>query len=77
MTIPLQASDTVQDVNNRDYPRDLKRDLQMCRKAGADVIFTPSDATGMLQLTIVNADGSDRRVITTGTHDSRAPAWRP
>jgi pantoate--beta-alanine ligase len=26
------------------YPRDLKRDLRLCRAAGADVIFTPSDA---------------------------------
>jgi pantoate--beta-alanine ligase len=26
------------------YPRDLKRDLKLCRAAGADVIFTPGDA---------------------------------
>jgi len=26
------------------YPRDLKRDLQLCRAAGVDVVFTPSDA---------------------------------
>jgi pantoate--beta-alanine ligase len=26
------------------YPRDLKRDLKMCRAAGADVVFTPDDA---------------------------------
>ncbi len=26
------------------YPRDLKRDLTLCRAAGADVIFTPNDA---------------------------------
>lgn len=26
------------------YPRDLKRDLKMCREAGADVVFTPGDA---------------------------------
>jgi pantoate--beta-alanine ligase len=25
------------------YPRDLKRDLQMCRAEGVDVVFTPSD----------------------------------
>jgi pantoate--beta-alanine ligase len=25
------------------YPRDLKRDLQLCRKAGVDVVFAPSD----------------------------------
>jgi pantoate--beta-alanine ligase len=26
------------------YPRDLKRDLKLCRAAGVDVIFSPSDA---------------------------------
>ncbi|MEI9863274.1 MAG: pantoate--beta-alanine ligase [Limisphaerales bacterium] len=26
------------------YPRDLKRDLKLCRAAGVDAIFTPSDA---------------------------------
>jgi pantoate--beta-alanine ligase len=26
------------------YPRDLKRDLQMCRAEGVDVVFTPNDA---------------------------------
>ena len=26
------------------YPRDLKRDLQLCRSDGADVVFVPSDA---------------------------------
>lgn len=26
------------------YPRDLKRDLELCRTAGADIIFAPSDA---------------------------------
>jgi pantoate--beta-alanine ligase len=26
------------------YPRDLKRDLKLCRDAGVDVVFTPSDA---------------------------------
>jgi pantoate--beta-alanine ligase len=26
------------------YPRDLKRDLTLCREAGADAVFTPGDA---------------------------------
>jgi pantoate--beta-alanine ligase len=26
------------------YPRDLRRDLQLCRDAGVDVVFIPSDA---------------------------------
>src|SRR3954469_25171576 len=25
------------------YPRDLARDLRLCRDAGVDVVFTPSD----------------------------------
>lgn len=27
------------------YPRDLKRDLKLCRQAGANVVFVPSDDT--------------------------------
>ena len=27
------------------YPRDLKRDFRLCRDAGTDVVFVPSDAT--------------------------------
>jgi pantoate--beta-alanine ligase len=26
-----------------EYPRDLKRDFKLCREAGVDVVFTPSD----------------------------------
>ena len=26
------------------YPRDLKRDLKLCRGAGVDIVFAPSDA---------------------------------
>src|SRR5271154_4143206 len=26
------------------YPRDLKRDLKLCRETGVDVVFTPDDA---------------------------------
>jgi len=25
------------------YPRDMRRDLKMCREAGVDTVFTPSD----------------------------------
>jgi len=38
---PTQFAPT-EDLAN--YPRDLKRDLKLCRDAGADVVFTPGDA---------------------------------
>jgi pantoate--beta-alanine ligase len=37
---PTQFAPT-EDLAN--YPRDLKRDLQLCRAAGADLVFTPDD----------------------------------
>ncbi len=39
---PTQFSPT-EDL--RRYPRDLKRDSKLCREAGADVIFVPTDET--------------------------------
>ena len=36
------------------YPRDLPRDLELCREAGVDVVFTPSDA----EMYAGKADGS-------------------
>jgi pantoate--beta-alanine ligase len=36
------------------YPRDLKRDLKLCRDAGVDVVFAPNDA-GMYQDNSKNA----------------------
>jgi TolB protein len=44
---------------------------------GSQIIYASSDPFGMLQLTLINADGSNRRVVTSGDGDSRAPAWRP
>jgi pantoate--beta-alanine ligase len=38
---PKQFAPT-EDLAN--YPRDLKRDLKLCREAGVDIVFTPSDA---------------------------------
>ena len=38
---PTQFAPT-EDLSN--YPRDLKRDLKLCRGVGVDVVFTPSDA---------------------------------
>ena len=38
---PTQFAPT-EDLAN--YPRDLKRDLRLCRSDGADVVFVPSDA---------------------------------
>ena len=38
---PTQFAPT-EDLAN--YPRDLKRDLKLCRAAGVDVVFTPGDA---------------------------------
>lgn len=38
---PTQFAPT-EDLNR--YPRDLKRDLALCREAGVDAVFTPNDA---------------------------------
>ena len=38
---PTQFAPT-EDLAN--YPRDLKRDLQLCRSDGADIVFVPNDA---------------------------------
>ena len=38
---PTQFSPT-EDLSR--YPRDLKRDLKLCRATGADVVFAPADA---------------------------------
>ena len=40
---PTQFSRT-EDLSK--YPRDLKRDLKLCRDAGVDVVFFPNDAVG-------------------------------
>jgi pantoate--beta-alanine ligase len=41
------------------YPRDLKRDLKLCREAGVDVVFTPSDKEMYSQ---VGSSRSDNRM---------------
>jgi pantoate--beta-alanine ligase len=51
------------------YPRDLARDLKLCRGVGADVVFTPTDAE-MYPQTVGSSRGDDRTakraVPTTG-----------
>ncbi len=51
------------------YPRDLARDLKLCRAAGADVVFTPTDAE-MYPQVAGSSRGDDwtaqRAVPTTG-----------
>ena len=42
------------------YPRDLVGDLKRCRGAGADVVFTPTDA-GMYPPAAGSATGDDRK----------------
>ena len=40
------------------YPRDLARDIRLCRAAGVDVIFAPSDAEMYPQ-----PEGADRKSV--------------
>ncbi len=46
------------------YPRDLARDLKLCRAAGANVVFTPSDAE-MYPPAVGSACGDDRTAERT------------
>ena len=65
------------------YPRDLKRDLKLCREAGVDVVFTPGDKE-MYPGRIVAADANRRtaRALTTQLQHLRrrgkivADAWK-
>jgi pantoate--beta-alanine ligase len=53
------------------YPRDLKRDFKLCREAGVDVVFTPSDKEmypgGICSRRCESADGPrfDKRGYST------------
>ena len=50
------------------YPRNLKRDLRLCREAGVDVVFVPSDAEMYPQVGSSRCDDrtAQRAVPTTG-----------
>jgi pantoate--beta-alanine ligase len=49
------------------YPRDLARDLKLCRGVGADLVFTPTDAEMYPQAvgSLHGADRTARQVIPT------------
>ncbi len=48
------------------YPRNLKRDLKLCREAGVDVVFTPSDAAMYPALGLSRCDGrTEQRAVPT------------
>ena len=49
------------------YPRDLKRDLKLCREEGADVVFTPGDA----EMYPAWAEAADESRAKTAREDAR------
>jgi len=65
------------------YPRDLKRDFKMCRKAGVDVVFTPgdkemyprwgevADEPALARQLVASKQREDGSVATTAREDAR------
>jgi pantoate--beta-alanine ligase len=47
------------------YPRNLKRDLKLCREAGVDVVFTPSDREMYPVGSLRRDDRTARRAVPT------------
>lgn len=54
----------------KEYPRDLKRDLELCRKNGADIVFAP-DAKSIYK------NGFSTYVNVEGITDGLCGAFRP